>query len=130
VIFSDVTKKRVEKLTGDYAKAFVAANSAAAKDALGAYPGSPTSLAAADALMSTMHKAGGDGVGYRKVSGAAAQIQTANNQQVSRLRAETITASDAAGVFILNEMQERTDRTAAFEQAVRKWTPVSSGASY
>jgi hypothetical protein len=130
VIFSDIHKNRVEALTGDYTSSFVQSNAETAKDILAA-AGSPTSINAARDLLSAMYRTAGleDG-GYRKTSQAAAQIQTANNQQVSRLRAETMAQTDAYAVFALNEIQERTDSTAAFEQAVRVWNSVPAGARY
>jgi hypothetical protein len=129
VIFSDIHKNRVEALTGDYTSSFVQSNAETAKDIFAA--GSPTSINAARDLMSAMYRTAGleDG-GYRKTSQAAAQIQTANNQQVSRLRAETMARTDAYAVFALNEIQERTDGMAAFDQAVRIWNPVPAGAQY
>ena len=129
VIFSDVYKSRVEALTDDYTLKFARSNANAAEDVLTA--DSPTSVQAARTLMGMLYRTAGlENGGYRKTSQAAAQIQTANNQQVSRLRAETMAQTDAYAVFALNEIQERTDSMAAFDQAVRVWNPAPAGAGY
>jgi hypothetical protein len=129
LIFSNIHGNRVKRMTEDYAAGFAASNAGTARDVLTA--GSPTGLAAVRDLMNAMYQTAGlENGGYRRIAQAAAQIQTANNQQVSRLRAETTAQTDAYAVFALNEIQERTDKTAAFEQAVRIWTPVSAGAGY
>ena len=129
VIFSNVHSGRVKRLTEDYAAAFAASNAGTARDILAV--GSPTNLATVRDLMNAMYQAAGlENGGYRRTAQASAQIQTSNNQQISRLRAETTTQTDAYAVFALNEIQERTDKMAAFEQAVRIWNPVSTGADY
>ncbi|MDR1579799.1 MAG: hypothetical protein LBS35_05535 [Synergistaceae bacterium] len=129
LIFSGVYDDRVKRLTEDYTARFIESNAETARDILAVE--SPTNILAARDLTNVMHRTAGlENGGYRRTSQAAAQIQTSNNQQVSRLRAETMAQTDAYAVFALNEIQERTDSTAAFDQAVKIWKPIPAGARY
>ncbi|MDR1021263.1 MAG: hypothetical protein LBL73_10940 [Synergistaceae bacterium] len=69
-------------------------------------------------------------VGYLQMLQAGAQTRNHTNQIVSRLRVDIGRQIEAETKFALNELQERTDRHAAFRQAVRDWKSQSYGTNY
>ena len=66
--------------------------------------------------------------GYREMLQAESQAHTMANKQASVLRATETMRNDAVIRYAQNERQEKADKAAAFEQAVRQWNiPVTSG---
>jgi hypothetical protein len=129
VLFSEKYAERVTDLTENFAPSLIRGNHEAALDIIDqSYPTSvPSAMRRADILMlAGAHTKSG----YRELIQAANQIQTMSNQQIAQTRIDVLRQTDEASRFALNEMQEKTDRQAAFEQAVRSWNPPSLGVVY
>jgi hypothetical protein len=129
VLFSEKYAERVRDLTENFAPSLLRGNHEAALDITDqSYPTSvPRAMQRADILMRAGEHTKG---GYRELIQAANQILTMSNQQIAQARIDVLRQTDGSSRFALNEIQEKTDRQAAFEQAVRSWNPPTLGAGY
>jgi hypothetical protein len=68
--------------------------------------------------------------GYRQVLQAGSQISNFLNQEIVRLRIDTLRRLDAEANYALDVMQEDADNEASFEEGIRTWSPQSAGGNY
>jgi hypothetical protein len=120
--FSQIYKDRVGQWM-TYALVAVAANNTQTGDAV-----------SVQATIKSLHDAslaaGGSGGGYRQLLQSRHQTANFMNQEISKLRTDIQRQIDAETRIALNERQERTDRQAAFEQAVSRWKDQTQGKEY
>jgi hypothetical protein len=103
----------------DYAYGVLEANNSEAQGVLNSQP----SIAKMDTVFRNVGY-------YRQLLQADTQVSTFTNQALSKLRIDLGRQIEARHTFALEERQERTDVTAAFNQAVREWKSQSPGAGY
>jgi hypothetical protein len=128
VIFSGVYAERMTRLLRQ-GKAKLNANFAMGMSLLNS--GNPAGIGAIQSVHDPLMDAGEYlEKGYRELLQAKSQIHTMSNKQASALRATETARNDAAVRYALNERQEKTDKIAAFEQAVRQWKPITQNAAY
>ena len=124
VIFSEEYKRRTDDFD-KYLREALAANHYAAESLILA--DSPVGAVRAGVLGEALYKAGEfTKGGYMELAQASSQIETLSNQHAAALRSDTVRQSDSAARYALNEIQERTDRQAAFGQAVKTWNPAAA----
>lgn len=68
--------------------------------------------------------------GYRGLTQAESLIHTMSNRQASVLRAMETERNDAVISYAINERQEKADKAAAFEQAVKQWNVLEPNPGY
>ncbi|MDR3076480.1 MAG: hypothetical protein LBU26_04185 [Synergistaceae bacterium] len=124
VIFSEEYKRRTDGFD-NYLRGALGANRTAAESLTAS--DSPVGAVRAGVLGEALYEAGEftEG-GYRELAQAASQIETLSNQHAAALRSDTARQNDAVARYALNEIQERTDRQAAFGQAVNTWNPAAA----
>jgi hypothetical protein len=107
--FADIYRDRVGKWQ-TYALAAIAANNTQTSDAT-----------SAQETIKSLHDASLNAGGYRQLMQSRHQTANFMNQELSKLRTDIQRQIDAETWIAANERQERTDRQAAFDQAVSRW---------
>jgi hypothetical protein len=124
VIFSEEYSKRLAGLA-NYTKGMITANNSEARDIVNRH------LPVMNELASSQLEAGKHmEAGYRELLEANNQIYNFGNNQATRMRSDAMRDIDGVAQYELNETQERSDRQAAFEPAVRSWKTTGASAGY
>jgi hypothetical protein len=117
--FSEVYRNRVGNWQ-TYALAAITANNTQTSDA----------TSTQDTIKS-LHDASLAASGYRQFLQSRHQTANFMNQEISKLRTDIQRQIDAETWIAVNERQERSDRRAAFDQAVSRWeNEQSAGKGY
>jgi hypothetical protein len=124
VVYSEAYRERVEKIES-YTKGMLVENSNELNSAAG------TSVSNIGRLENAIMESGVfTGGGYRQTLQAENQTSNYSNVQMNRLRTDLARHADSTARFGLNEIQRKTDRVSAFEQAVGTWNAHGAGDLY